>query len=240
MSLKKYFLKNRFSYKIYLYYNLYLRHKIFLNRSQYSQSGEDLFITQYFHKKNKGTYLDIGCFHPYMYSNTCLLYKKGWRGINIDINSTAIDLFNIARPKDFNICTTIDKNKKEHKVFFDHHFSPLNTLNENNYKIYKNKYFKDVSFRTIKSKTIDEILNLSKIKEINFLNIDVEGMDLQILSQIIPNKINPELISIETHNVDGSKTQDCDKINELLLHHNFTTLKRVGPTTLFKFKNSAA
>ena len=109
----KYFLKNRFSYKIYLYYNLYLRHKIFLNRSQYSQWGEDLFITQYFHKKNKGTYLDIGCFHPYMYSNTCLLYKKGWRGINIDINSTAIDLFNIARPKDFNICTTIDKNKKE-------------------------------------------------------------------------------------------------------------------------------
>ena len=239
MSLKKYFLRNQFTYKIYLYYNLYLRHKSFLNRSQYSQWGEDLFISKYFQNKNEGIYLDIGCFHPFMYSNTCLLYKKGWRGINIDINSTAIDLFNIARPKDFNICTTIDKNKKEYKVFFDHHFSPLNTLNENNYKVYKNKYFKDVSFRNIKSNTIDEILHFTKTKNINFLNIDVEGMDFQILSQIIPNKIKPDLISIETHNVDGSKSQDCDKINDLLSSHDFTTLKRVGPTTLFKFKTKA-
>lgn len=237
MSLKKYFLKNKFTYKIYLYYNLYFRHKIFLNRNQYSQWGEDVFIIQYFQNKKKGIYLDIGCFHPFMYSNTCLLYKQGWRGINIDINLTAIDLFNIARPKDFNICTTIDQNKKEYKVFFDHHFSPLNTLSESNYRVYKKKYFKDASFKRIKSNTIDEILNLTNMRDINFLNIDVEGFDFQILKQLIPKKINPELISIETHNVDGSKLLDCDKINELLIQNNFITLKRVGPTTLFQSKH---
>ena len=237
MSLKKYFLKNKFTYKIYLYYNLYFRHKIFLNRNQYSQWGEDVFIIQYFQNKKKGIYLDIGCFHPFMYSNTCLLYKQGWRGINIDINLTAIDLFNIARPKDFNICTTIDQNKKEYKVFFDHHFSPLNTLSESNYRVYKKKYFKDASFKRIKSNTIDEILNLTNMRDINFLNIDVEGFDFQILKQLIPKKINPELISIETHDVDGSKLLDCDKINELLIQNNFITLKRVGPTTLFQSKH---
>ena len=237
MSLKKYFLKNKFTYKIYLYYNLYFRHKIFLKKTQYSQWGEDLFIIQYFQNKKRGIYLDIGCFHPLMYSNTCLLYKQGWQGINIDINLTAIDLFNIARPKDFNICTTIDQNKKEYKVFFDHHFSPLNTLSESNYRVYKKKYFKDASFKRIKSNTIDEILNLTNMRDINFLNIDVEGFDFQILKQLIPKKINPELISIETHDVDGSKLLDCDKINELLIQNNFITLKRVGPTTLFQSKH---
>ena len=86
MSLKRIFLKNKISYKIYLYYNLYLRHKGFLDRERYSQWGEDQFITEYFKDKEKGIYLDIGCFNPFMYSNTCLLYKKGWTGINIDIN----------------------------------------------------------------------------------------------------------------------------------------------------------
>ena len=69
-----------------------------------------------------------------MYSNTCLLYKKGWKGINIDINPTSTDLFEILRPKDFNFCTTLDENKKDFKIFYDHPFSPVNTLDESYYK----------------------------------------------------------------------------------------------------------
>ena len=233
MSLKKIFFKTKLSYKIYLYYNLYLRNKCFLNKSQYSQWGEDIFISDYFKNKSDGIYFDVGCFHPIMYSNTCLLHKKGWSGINIDINPTSIDLFNIIRPKDINLCTTIDDKKKEYKVYFDHPFSPINTLDKEYYNSFKDKFFKEGSSITIKSKSIDEILNPSKIKNINFLNIDVEGMDFKILHQLIPNKMKPELISIETHKVDGSKSQDCDKINDHLKDNNFKTFKRVGPTTLF-------
>ena len=111
MSLKKIFLKTKFTYKIYLYYNLYIRHKCFLGRKQYSQWGEDFFINSFFKNNNNGIYLDIGCFHPYMYSNTCLLHKKGWSGVNIDINPTSIDLFNIIRPNDINICAAISEKK---------------------------------------------------------------------------------------------------------------------------------
>ncbi len=234
MSLKKIFFKTKLSYKIYLYYNLFLRNKCFINKSQYSQWGEDIIISEYFKDRKEGVYLDVGCFHPIMYSNTCLLYKKGWHGINIDVNPTSIDLFNILRPKDINLCTTIDNKKREFKVYYDHPFSPINTLDKEYYDSFKNKFFKDNSLIMIKSKSIDEILNLSKFKHINFVNIDVEGMDFEILHQLIPNKMKPELISIETHKVDGSKSQDCDKINEYLKDCKFKTLKRVGPTTLFK------
>ena len=233
MSLKKLFLKSNFTYKLYLYYNLYIRHKCFINRSQYSQWGEDLSILKFFKDKKNGIYFDVGCFHPLMYSNTCLLFKNGWSGINIDINPTSIDLFKILRPSDLNICTVLNEYEKEFKVYFDHPFSPVNTLDKSFFDSNKSNFFKDVSFKIIKSKSIDEILNLSKYKEIDFLNIDVEGLDLQVLVQLVPNKLKPSLISIETHNVDGSKSKDCDKINDYLKNCKFNAYKRVGPSTLY-------
>jgi len=234
MSLKRIFLKNKISYKLYLFYNLYIRHKGFLKRDRYSQWGEDEFIIEYFKGKQKGIYLDIGCFNPFMYSNTCLLHQKGWRGINIDINPTSIDLFNIARPNDFNICTTVNNEKKLFEVYLDDPFSPLNTLDS---KFYKNL---DKSFSTnkknisVESKSIDEIISLSDIKtDIDFINIDVEGSDYKILTQIDIQKLKPKLISIETHNVDGSESENFQNINDYLINNNFSIFKRVGPTTLF-------
>ena len=233
MSLKHFFFKTNFTYKLYLYYNLYIRHKCFIDRSRYSQWGEDLSIDEFFRGKKNGVYFDVGCFHPLMYSNTCLLFKNGWNGINIDINPTSIDLFNIIRPNDLNLCTTINENGKEFKVYLDHPFSPINTLDQTFYDSLKSEFFKEVSFKTIKSKPIDEILKLSKFKNIDFLNIDVEGKDLSILTQLVPHKLKPALISIETHNVDGTKSKDCDKINDYMKECKFNTYKRVGPSTLF-------
>ena len=238
MSLKKIFLKNKFTYKIYLYYNLYIRHKCFLNRKQYSQWGEDLFINNFFKNKSNGIYLDVGCFHPYMYSNTCLLYKKGWSGINIDVNQTSIDLFNIVRPNDINICAAVHERKKEFKVYFDDPFSPVNTIDKRFYENLKESFFKNKQISTVQSKTIQEILDTDKIKSaIDFINIDAEGLDFKILKQINLNKYKVQLLSIETHNVDGSKTEYFDSIKKFLEKNNYSVFKRVGPTTLFALNN---
>ena len=234
MSLKKIFLKTKFTYNIYLYFNLYIRHKCFLDRKQYSQWGEDLFIDNFFNNKDDGIYLDIGCFHPYMYSNTCLLHKKGWRGINIDINQTSIDLFNIVRPNDTNICTAIDEEKKEFKIYFDDPFSPVNTIDQKFYENLKSSFFKDKKTLTVKSKTIQEIFDIGKIENvIDFINIDAEGLDFEILKQINLSKYNVKLLSIETHNVDGSQTENFESIKKFLEKDNYSIFKRVGPSTLF-------
>jgi FkbM family methyltransferase len=234
MSLKKIFFKTEITYKIYLYYNLYIRHRCFLSRKQYSQWGEDQYIKKIFKDIKKGVYLDIGCFHPYMYSNTCLLHKKGWTGINIDINQTSIDLFNIARPKDKNLCTTIDENKKEFSMYYDDPFSPVNTLDKNFYESLKGSFFKSKKILSVQSKTIKEIIEISKIEnKIDFINIDVEGLDYDILKQIDLKKLKVKLVSIETHNVDGSASKNVDLISHFLEKNNFSIYKRIGPSTLF-------
>ena len=236
MSLKKLFLKTKLTYKIYLYYNLYIRHKSYLRRSQYSQWGEDLFINEFFKDKIDGIYLDIGCFHPVMYSNTCLLYRKGWRGINIDINPTSIDLFNILRPKDINLCTTISETKETFEIYYDDPFSPVNTLDRQFYENLENKTNKNKKKLFVESKSMNEILNISKIdKSIDFINLDVEGMDYKILKNINLNQLKPKLISIETHNVYGLKSKDFESIVKLMKESSFSIYKRVGPTTLFSF-----
>ena len=75
---------------------------------------------------------------------------------------------------------------------------------------------------------------MSDIKtDIDFINIDVEGSDYKILTQIDIQKLNPKLISIETHNVDGSESENYSNINDYLINNNFSIFKRVGPTTLF-------
>ena len=236
MSLKNIFLKKKLTYKIYLYYNLYIRHKAHLKRTQYSQWGEDQFINQFFKDKIDGIYLDIGCFHPVMYSNTCLLHRKGWRGINIDINPTSIDLFNILRPKDTNLCTTINETKETFEIYYDDPFSPVNTLDKQFYENLENKNNKNTKKLFVESKSIKEILNISKIdKSIDFINIDVEGMDYKILKNINLKQLKPKLVSIETHNVDGLKSKDCESIVKLMKESSFSIYKRVGPTTLFNF-----
>ena len=168
MSLRNFFFKNKITYKAYLYYNLYIRHGGLKKRNRYSQWGEDKFIFEFFKKREKGNYLDVGCFHPFMYSNTCLLFNNGWKGINIDINPTSIDLFNIARPNDINLCTTIDENKSEFHFYFDHPFSPVNTLDKTFYKNFKNHILKNLKKMLLSEILLNELNQNQLMKFLNY------------------------------------------------------------------------
>ena len=72
-------------------YYLYYRPKIFFPKSSYSMHGEDIFISDILKHKYEGFYVDVGCYHPFEGNNTYLLYKKNWRGINIDVNPFSIE-----------------------------------------------------------------------------------------------------------------------------------------------------
>ena len=104
-------------YLRYIYY-LFYRPKIFFPKKSYSLLGEDIFLNKYFNNKKKGFYIDVGCYHPISGSNTYLLYKKGWRGMNFDISKLSIDLFNFLREKDRNIWCGISNKNGSKKIFY--------------------------------------------------------------------------------------------------------------------------
>tara|TARA_B100001013_G_C24592565_1_gene435403 strand:- start:333 stop:1076 length:744 start_codon:yes stop_codon:yes gene_type:complete len=184
---------------IFLYYNIYVRNfKFFFNNSQF---GEDKKILKLFKNKRKGIYLDLGCFHPIRQNNTYLFHKLGWKGINIDLNPLAIDLFNIARPNDINICTAISGKKGTKNLFFDHELSSLNTISKNHTLFLKKAFGKtNLKKRKIKTNTLNSILKKHNIKEIDFMNIDIEGNELEVLKALNLKKIAIKVICIEIVN----------------------------------------
>ena len=98
--MKKKLLKNS------VFYYLYKLLKIYRNKkpsTHYGEFGEDIFINRIFKNIFDGTYVDVGCYHPYKGSLTANLYKKNWSGINIDISKTSIDLFRMVRKRDINL-----------------------------------------------------------------------------------------------------------------------------------------
>ena len=235
MSLKKLAFKNFITYKIYLYYNLFIKHKAYKKRNSYSQWGEDRIIKNFFKDKSKGFYVDIGCFHPIMYSNTCLLFNNGWSGINIDLNPASIDLFNILRPNDYNFCAAISRDVEEKDLFLDHPLSPINTIQKSFYDMAnKTIAFKNTKKKKIVTKKFDDIIKeITKLPKINFLNIDCEGHDYLVLSSINVQQYNPALICIETHDVNNNETAESQNIINLLNKHQYKIFNRCGPSTFF-------
>jgi len=178
------------------FYYMYYRPKIFFPKKTYSMYCEDIIIEQFFKNKKKGFYVDIGAHHPIQRNNTQLLFQKGWEGINIDINNFSIDLFNFLRPNDLNILTAISDKEGEIIFYYQKNFSQLNTTNKQLAIQHFNGIFKE---KSIKCNSIDNVLKNSKYKarKIDFLNIDVEGAEMDVLKKLDFKQYDPSLICIE-------------------------------------------
>ena len=126
-------------------------------KKSYSISNVDLIIDRIFLNKKKGIYIDVGCNHPIKYNNTYLLYKRGWSGINIDLDKSSIKEFKKFRKNDYNVETIVSGDGKIKNVYFYHDRSAINTVSKEliNYRKSKTKKIKK------KSKTLNEIIENS-------------------------------------------------------------------------------
>ncbi len=181
----------------------------------YSQFGEDRILNELISKKNKkGFYVDVGCFHHKKYSNTYMLHKRGWSGINIDMEKDKIDLFNLTRPKDFNYLAAISNKVKLVKIYRNQKYGVSSSI--------KPGYIKNkddiIDENIIETKTLNYVLNISpfKGKKIDLLNIDTEGSDLEVISSLDFDIYHPNIIIIET---------DKKKIEEILNSKTYNFLK---------------
>ena len=199
-----------------------LKKKIYSPKKSYSFGGCDLLIDYIFKTKKKGFYLDVGCQHPVSNNNTYLLYKRGWHGINIDLDPKNIRLFNLERPKEINICKCVSSNNSKKDLFFFHPGSPVNSLEK---KTIKNK--SNFSLKKIKTFTLNSILEDLKIQHIDYFNLDVEGHEIDILKNFNISYYKPKVVSVEF--ID-------DQMKELEFKNN--NINRVLQSDLYKYFTS--
>ena len=168
-------------------------------KKSYSQCGEDLLIQYIFTLRGiaKPSYLDIGANDPFFISNTALFYEKGSRGINIEANPQLAAKFAIARPQDINLNMGIS-DKEEELNFYIMQDDTLSTFSktESDFMISKGKQLKKI--KQIPLITIATVLDkYFKNKFPDFMSIDVEGMDFQILKSIDFTTSAPKVICVE-------------------------------------------
>jgi FkbM family methyltransferase len=169
-------------------------------RLSYAQEGEDLLIERFLDpvKGVSGFFVDVGAHHPTRFSNTYRLYRRGWRGINIDALPGSKRLFDRRRPRDINIeCGVAGaRGTLEYIQFNDR---ALNTFSAEEAARKCHPPFFIVSKVTIPVVPLAELLetHLPAGQVIDFMSVDVEGFDLEVIGSNDWQRFRPKLVLVE-------------------------------------------
>ena len=160
-----------------------------LKKKSYSWLNEDNVLDWLTHYKNNGIYIDIGANHPDRMNNTKLFYERGWRGINIEPDKAGYDLFCEKRPNDININRAIGTGK------FEYWFEDgglVNTFNKEwaDHFGLKNKV-------ELELKPLREVFEENKLSKVDFISIDVEGFEEEVLRSNDWEKYRADVICLE-------------------------------------------
>ena len=168
----------------------------------FSQEGEDILLKRIFEYRkieDGGFYIDIGAHHPQRFSNTYFFYKRNWNGINIDATPGSMKLFNELRKDDINLESAIS-NKEEQLTYYMFNEPALNSFDkELSLKRAKLSTYNIIEEIKIKTITLEHILDkyLPKNREIDFISIDVEGFDYNVLLSNNWIKFRPKIVLVE-------------------------------------------
>ncbi|MCA1632167.1 MAG: hypothetical protein LC802_00260 [Acidobacteria bacterium] len=85
----------------------------------FSSAGEDMILRHIIGSdKQDGFYVDVGAYHPTLFSNTYFFYLYGWRGINVEARPGSRKLFDKVRPRDINLELGISSGRGELTYYF--------------------------------------------------------------------------------------------------------------------------
>jgi FkbM family methyltransferase len=179
----------------------------------YSQEGEDMVLRRIFETVKKGFYVDVGALHPKRFSNTYYFYRKGWSGINIDAMPGSMISFNRVRPRDINIEAAVGM-KSSALVYHVFNDPALNTFDAALARARTSGTHHVIRKHTLNVLSLTEILdrNLPNGQTIDFMTVDVEGFDLQVLQSNDWNRYRPRYLLAE------SDATTCAGVRDTELH----------------------
>lgn len=171
----------------------------------YAQNREDLIIHEFFKNLNDGFYVDVGANSPIHDSVTKIFYDKGWSGINIEpIHSHHKSLLH-ARPRDTNLNIGISSDERTLKLR-EYEGDGLSTFSREmmkQYEAHKTQFTESYTDYNVKTRSLSSIFEELKPPQINFMKIDVEGFEYEVIMSNDWLKFRPMLLCIEANHVEN-------------------------------------
>jgi FkbM family methyltransferase len=211
----------------------------------YAQFGEDLILSHLFHQLgiHKPTYLDIGANEPRYISNTYFFYQRGSRGVLIEPNPFLYKKLKAVRPHDTVLNTGIGFNEVAAADFyvFPNYANGLSTFSEK-----EARHWEEVGMKGLGKIPVEKVIKmpLTPVNSIlekyfgakapNFISLDVEGLDLDILKSMDFNKYQPEVICVETLGYDDQQqSYKLSDIPDFILTKNYAVYADTRVNTIF-------
>lgn len=162
----------------------------------YSQNFEDVVLNRVFHSVDSGQYVDVGAYHPEIDSVTKHFYDKGWSGINIEPIERFWNLFKKNRPRDKNLNTALGS--YEGLVEF-HEFGEtgLSGYGEQPDSEILKILNVECTTKNLPITTLARICEDFNLSEVEFLKIDVEGAERDVLLGTNFELFRPKVILVE-------------------------------------------
>lgn len=174
----------------------------------YAQNREDIVIEAMLNGIERGVYVDIGANHPIQHSVTKLFYDHGWRGINIEPNPNMYALLKRYRPEDDNLNIGISDKEGKLKLRLYHSSDGLEGLStfsdeiKADYRRTKYEEAKKFTDKTVPVKRLDTVLARHlKDRIINFMKVDVEGLEYEVLASNDWQRFRPQVLCIEANHM---------------------------------------
>lgn len=214
----------------------------------HSQFGEDVIVYNLLTDIpiKSLLYLDIGANNPEFINNTFLFYEKGFQGVLVEPNPFLCGKLAYARPRDtvVNYGIGIDETIKEADFYiFSQDADGLSTFSAD-----EAKHWEEVGLDGRKHKIervwkmplmgINEVIEKYFTECPDFISIDVEGWDFQILQTFDFEKYSPTAFCVETlaYNKDGS-TYRITEINDFFESHGYFSFQETYANNIFVNKN---
>jgi len=213
--------------------SLYQNHiKPFANRP-WSQEGEDMILRRLFGNRSSGFYVDIGAHQARRCSNTNYFYRQGWRDINIEPNPDGHALLKLFRRRDRNInCGVSDQEGTLPCYRFDE--PALNTLDRDT-AVRQSKKYRLIGEDRVRIARLEKILddNMPADTVIDFINIDVEGHDLNVLKSNDWEKYRAEFVIAETIGNDMTQALGSDTA-KFMAEQDYTLIAKTVNSVIFR------
>lgn len=206
----------------------------FLGRRSWAQEGEDLALARLLEPRRRGFYVDVGAHDPFRFSNTALFYGDGWRGLNIEPDPEGARRLRRYRRRDVTVNVGVGAAKSE-MTFFRFGEPALNTFSA---PLAKRRIETGASdLREQISVPVDRLENilaceLEAGQRIDFMTVDAEGLDLDVLMSNDWSRFRPDFVLAEALDLDLSRSAE-NPLCRYMQANNYKLVAKIANSVIF-------
>lgn len=211
------------------------------SQRSYAQEGEDLLLRRFLNVRGPGFYVDIGAHHPMKFSNTYFYYRLGWSGINVDALPGSMSLFRKLRPRDVNIEAAISSTASTltYTMFIE---PALNTFDEPLARQRAAEGNAVVQTVPMHTRRLEDLLgeHVRDNQPIDFMSVDVEGLDLDVLKSNDWSRFRPTVVLAEASGVAAPSVREVEssEIHEFMSRQDYELVAKAYLTAFYRDRQS--